>query len=143
MTFLVLIGSGAALVGLALGAAFGVWFADRRLRRRLEGVSAEIISLRTIAEDKLAGDDPDLPELLRNLNTAVEQTYRAIDALENQAALTRRKSEGGKEILSSSKDVIRMLEELGMDMRDSANAISLAPPPVSSEEAKKNPGDAD
>lgn len=111
-----MIGAAAALGGLLIGAISGVWFADRRLRRRIEEVGAEIVRLRGVAEEKLSADDPDLPTLLRNLNTAVEQTYRAVDALEQQAKLTKLKSEGGKEIIASSKHIMRMVEDLGAEL---------------------------
>lgn len=142
MTILILVGVGAALVGAFAGAALGAWLTDKRLRARFEDVGAEIVRLRAIAEDKLAGDDPDLPTLLRNLNTAVEQTYRAVDALEHQAAVTRRKSEGGKEILASSKEVIRMLEELGAGVTGKTQTLSLTPP-VSFDDADETPAKTD
>jgi len=116
VTDLTLIGAAAALGGLLLGGLFGAWLMDRRIKRRLEEVGSEVARLHQIAEAKLGGDDPDLPSLLRDLNKAVEQTYRAADALENQSAVTRRKSEGGKEITASSKHIIRMMEDMGADM---------------------------
>jgi glucose-6-phosphate-specific signal transduction histidine kinase len=102
----------AALAGVVLGAISGVWFADRRLRRHYEEVRVEIVRLRALAEDKLSGDDPNLDTLLNNIHTAVEGAYRAIEAMETQAAITKRKSDGGKEVISSSRQIIRMIDEL-------------------------------
>lgn len=102
----------AAVAGVAIGAFSGAWFADRRLRRHYEEVRGEVASLRALAEDKLSGDDPDLDTLLNNIHTAVDGAYRAIEAMETQAAITKRKSEGGREVIASSRQIMRMIDEL-------------------------------
>ena len=128
-----LIAAGAALVaGLVAGAMAGAWFADRKLRSRVAVVGAEVVRLRAIAEEKLSGDDPDLPTLLRNLNTATEQAFRAIEAMQAQAAITRRKSAGGKEVLEASREIVRMMEEMGAALPavDAPPTARLAPAPA-------------
>jgi hypothetical protein len=111
-----MIGGGSALGGFFVGALLTAFFSKRRTRARVKELSGEIARMHKVAKDKMAGDDPDLKTLLRNLNTAVEQTYRAVDALEDTAQLTKRKSEGGRQILASSRQIVSMIEELGGDM---------------------------
>lgn len=109
---IIIFASVAAVAGIAIGAFSGAWFADRRLRRHYEEVRGEIVRLRAVAEEKLSGDDPDLDTLLNNIHTAVDGAYRAIEAMETQAAITRRKSEGGREVIASSRQIMRMIDEL-------------------------------
>jgi ABC-type transporter Mla subunit MlaD len=113
---LLIIGGGAAFGGFVVGALLTAFFSKRRTRARVQELGGEIARMHKVAKDKMAGDDPDLKTLLRNLNTAVEQTYRAVDALEDTAQLTKRKSEGGRQILASSRQIVSMIEELGGDM---------------------------
>lgn len=132
MISLIITGSAAAAVGLFFGALIGIWFADRKLRQRIAIVGAEVVRLRSIAEEKLSGDDPDLHTLLRNLNTATEQAFRAIEAMQNQAAITRRKSAGGREVIVASHEIIKMMEELGANIPqvDAPATPKLAAAPV-------------
>lgn len=116
MSDVILIGAAAAFGGVLAGAFGGAWFADRRMRRRVEEVGVEVLRLKKVAEEKLLDDDPDLPDLLRNLNKAVEQAYRAVDALEDQSALTKRKTEAAKEVVASSRHIVRMMDEMGAEM---------------------------
>lgn len=111
MQEIILIGAAAAVGGIVLGVLCGAWFADKKLRRHYEGVRAEIVRLRRVAEEKLSGDDPNIDELLENLHSAVNGAYSAIQAMENQAQITKRKSEGGKEVITSSRHIIRMIDE--------------------------------
>jgi methyl-accepting chemotaxis protein len=111
-----MIGVGAALGGFIVGALLTAFFSRRKTRARVKELSGEIARMHMVAKDKMAGDDPDLKTLLRNLNTAVEQTYRAVDALEDTAQLTKRKSEGGRQILAASHQIASMIEELGGEM---------------------------
>lgn len=127
---LLITGAAAAVAGLVIGALAGAWFADRRLRRLWTGVGDEIVRLRGVAEDTLLGDDPNLPTLLREFNTATEKTFRAIEALQNQVALTRQKSDGGKEVVASSRHIVRMMEELGVDLPYAVEAPRLATAPA-------------
>lgn len=122
---LILAASAAGIVGLMLGAMAGAWFADRRLRRLWSEVGDEIVRMKGVAEDTLLGDDPNLPALLRDFNTATEKAFRAVEALQNQVALTKRKSDGGKEVVASSRHIVRMMEELGVDVPYAAPS----PPP--------------
>ncbi len=110
------IGAGAAIAGLLIGVVFGSMTTGRRMRRRVEEIGEEMAKLTKVAEQKLLEDDPDLPDLTRNLNSAVEQAYKAVDALENQSALNRQKTEGAKEIAVSSRRIIAMMEEMGADV---------------------------
>ncbi len=121
---LLIVGGGAAFGGFVVGAFLTAFFSKRRTRARITDLGDEIIRMHKVAQDKLSGDDPDLKTLLRNLNTAVEQTYRAVDALEGTAQLTKRKSEGGRQILASSRQVVSMIEDLGGDVPE----IDLSPP---------------
>jgi len=124
MVELIIAGSAAAVVGLFIGAFGGMWFADKRLRSRIEEIGNEVARLRSVAEEKLTGDDPDLATLLKNLHAASENAYRAVDALEHQAELTRRKSAGGREVIASSRYILRMMQELGADIPDIAPAVA-------------------
>ena len=110
------IGAGAVVVGFILGAIGGSVATGRRMRRQIEEIGSEVATLARVAEDKLLDDDPNLPDLMRNLNTAVEQAYKAIDALENQSELNRRKTEGAKEIAAATRRVINMMEDMGADL---------------------------
>ncbi|MEO1251487.1 MAG: hypothetical protein AAFW81_03970 [Pseudomonadota bacterium] len=112
------------VVGLAaaiFGVLAGTWVSGRRNRKRIEEVGEELVRLQDIAQSKLAGDVPDLAELLRNLNTAVEQTYRSANALEDQSALTKQKTEAAKEIIASSRHIIMMMEDMGADLPEAAH----------------------
>lgn len=132
VTMLIITGAAAAAAGLLIGALAGAWFADRRLRRMWTGVGDEIVRLRAVAEDTLLGDDPELPNLLRDFNLAADKTFRAIEALQDQIALTRRKSEGGREVVASSRHIVRMMEEMGVDVpyAEPAPTARLEPAPI-------------
>lgn len=115
MVELAVVGAGAAVGGLALGALIGAWLMSNKLRRRFEGVREEIVSLRRVAESKLANDDPDLETLLGNLHKALEQTHGAIEALENQGKVIREKTDCGRQIILSSRQIVGMIDDLGDD----------------------------
>ena len=104
------------LGGLIVGSGLGAWVTNRRLRLRIEEIGSEVIELRSVAEEKLGDDDPNLPDLLQDLNEAVDQATSAIDALGAQSALTRKKSEGARQIISATKNIVAMMEDLGADM---------------------------
>lgn len=127
MTQLIVIAAVAAFGGLLVGALAGGWFTGRRFKRQMAEVGGEIVRLRAIAESKLSGDDPDLAGLLKNLQEAADKSYRAIEALENQAELTKRKSAGGKEVIAASRQVLRMMEELGAEIPGAARAMAAQP----------------
>ncbi len=110
------IGAGAALAGLLIGVIVGSMTTGRRMRRRVEEIGDEMAKLTRVAEQKLLDDDPNLPDLTQNLNAAVEQTYKAVDALENQSALNRQKTEGAKEIAASSRRIMSMMEDMGAEV---------------------------
>jgi hypothetical protein len=133
----ILIAAAAALGGLFMGGLGGSWITGRRMRNRVEEIGGEVVRMRRAAEDKLLEDDPNLPDLMRNLNTAVDQAYRAIDALENQSELTKRKTEGAKEVVAKSRDIIRMIEDMGADLpyepparQKAQKALTADAPPV-------------
>ena len=111
MQNLLFIGAGAALVGLLLGWLGGAITTGRKHRRQAEEVRGEMVRLRALAEDKLSGDDPEIDDLLGNLETAVTSAYEALQAMENQAKMTKRKSEGGREVVAWSKSIIAMIDE--------------------------------
>jgi hypothetical protein len=48
---------------------------------------------------------------LENLHAAANKAYAAIQAMEAQATITRRKSVGSKEVIASSRHIIRMIDE--------------------------------
>lgn len=108
---LILIGAAAAAGGMIAGGLLGAWYADRKLRLHYRDVRSEIVRLRAVTEEKLSGDDPKLDDLLENLHAAANSAYAAIQAMEAQAAITRRKSEGSREIIASSRHIIRMIDE--------------------------------
>ena len=97
----------ALLVGLLLGAAL----ARRKFNQHYEEVRFEIARLNNIAERKLSGDDPNIETLLGKLNETVGQAVKAAEALEQQSRIIRLKTEGGREIVESSRDVTRMIDE--------------------------------
>ncbi len=109
------------------------------MRARVEEIGGEIVRMHKMAQDKLSGDDPDLKTLLRNLNTAVEQTYRAVDALEDQAQLTKRKSQGGREIIASSRHIVSMIEDIGGEIPVIELTEDDAAPVIEVESGKKTP----
>ena len=112
----ILIAAGAGVGGLFVGALVGAWFANKRLRGQVEEIGEEVARLTRTAEDKLLEDDPDLPDLLRELNNAVEKTHRAVDALENQSELTKQKTAAAKDIAGTSRRIMAMMEDIGADM---------------------------
>lgn len=108
------------------------------MRLRIEEIGREIVSLRKSAEDKLLDDDPNLPDLLRNLNSSIDQANRAVDALENQSELTKRKTEAAKELVAASRGIVRMIEDMGAELPydppTSQRALTAAAPePVEAE----------
>lgn len=105
--------AGALAGSLFIGAFAGFRFADRRLKKQYAEVRQEVARLRAIAEDKLATEEPDLDAMLRNLNDAVQDTFKAASALENHEAVVARQHEGGKEVIASSRFIIRMIDDLG------------------------------
>ncbi|MBT8471177.1 MAG: hypothetical protein HKN14_08030 [Marinicaulis sp.] len=116
MTQLVLVSSVAAIAGLIVGAMIFDLIFGKRMRRRMGELGGEVARLHNVAASKLAGDDPDLKTLLRDFNSAVEKTYRAVDAMENQVEMTKRKSDAAKEVISSSQYILNMLEDYGADV---------------------------
>ncbi|MEM8771764.1 MAG: hypothetical protein AAGD92_08955 [Pseudomonadota bacterium] len=119
MTPFIFAGAGAG-AGLMIGIAIGAIIWGRRMRRRIEEIGGEAARLKSIAEQDFSDEDPDLKTLLKDLNAAVEQTYRAVDALENQSAINRRKSEAAKEVIASSRTIAYMMEDMGADIPDAA-----------------------
>ena len=116
--------AGAILVGVFFSVLSGFYFADRRLKRQYADVREEVIRLRAVAEDKLSDDEPDLDSMLRNLNDAVQDTFKAAAALENHETVVARQHEGGKEVIASSRFIVRMIDELG------GKAIAETPMPL-------------
>lgn len=105
----------AAIVSLIVGGIVGVWFAHRKFNRHYEEVRGEVMRMRRVAEEKLAGDDPDLNALLCKLNDAVNRTYKAVEGLEDEGRIIRRKSEGAQEVIASSRYIGRMIDEFAGD----------------------------
>ncbi len=138
MQEIILIGAAAAVAGIVLGALLGAWIADRKLRRHYEEVRSEIFQLRAVAEEKLSGDDPNIDELLENLHSAVNGAYGAIQAMETQAAITRRKSEGSKELITASRHIIRMIDEYaGIETEPHVVEKKKAAPTITAKPAEK------
>jgi hypothetical protein len=106
-----IIGAAAVFVSLLGGVILGAWLARRKFKLHYAGVCGEVDRLRSIAERKLTGDDPDLETLLRDLSDTVHKAVKAAEALENQGQVIRRKTEGGREIVASSRTVARMIED--------------------------------
>ncbi len=105
--------AGIGFFGVIIGVFAGFRFADRRLKRHYAEVRSEVMRLRAVAEEKLSDDEPDLDSMLRNLNEAVQDTFKAAAALENHEAVVARQHEGGKEVIASSRFIVRMIDELG------------------------------
>lgn len=103
---------GALIVGAGLGALIGFKVADTRLKRLYEDVRVEVAHLRTVAQDKLSADEPNLDTLLRNLNDAVQDTFAAAGALEHHEKVVTQQREGGREVITSSRQIIRMIDQL-------------------------------
>jgi hypothetical protein len=110
-----------------VGALIAGFLADRRFKKQIAEVGGEIVRLRAIAESKLSGDDPNLVNLLKNLQDAADNAHRAVAALENQAEMTKRKSAGGREVIAASRQVLRMMEELGAEIPGAARAMAAQP----------------
>jgi len=107
----VLFAGGAVVVALLAGLVIGAALARRRFNQHYEEVRFEITRLNDIAEKKLAGDDPNIETLLTKLNETVGQAIKAAEALENQSKIIRRKTQGGREIVRSSRIVAHMIDE--------------------------------
>lgn len=143
MQEIILIGAAAGLGGIVIGGLFGAWIADRKLRRHYEAVRYEVARLRQVAEEKLASDDPNLESLLDNLHTAVNGAYSAIQAMENQAKITKVKSEAGREVLSSSRQILRMIDErTGASVEPEAIAPQKPAPKLTAAPAANRPPNA-
>lgn len=125
----------AAIISLVAGGLLGVWLAHRKFTRHYEEVRGEVARMRRIAEDKLSDDDPDLNALLRKLNDAVSQTYKAAEGLENQGRIIRKKSEGAREVIASSRYIARMIDEFSGDEPEPL------PPPMRKQVAAGNGAD--
>lgn len=134
---LLIVGGASAFVALFIGVFAGSLATSRRMKRQVEEIGEEMAALMKVAEQKLLDDDPALPELSHNLNAAVEQAYRAIDALENQSALNRQKTEGAKEIAAMSRRIMTMMEDMGAEVphmpapkiESVAEQVETTPPP--------------
>ena len=116
MQNLILISAGAALAGLVVGWISATLSARRKYREQAEEVRGEVMRLRALAEEKLSGDDPNLDELIGNFQSAATSAYDAIKAMEGQVEITKAKSEGGRQVIASSAQIIRMIDEqAGLD----------------------------
>lgn len=123
---LAIIGAGAAVGGLVLGAVIGAWLTNRKMRRQYEDLRVEIVSLKRNAEGRLANDTPELETLLRSLQGAVEETYKAVEALEAQGRIMREKTDCGREIVLSSRNIVDMIDDFSggsIEMREDAEPI--------------------
>ncbi len=116
MQNIILIGAGAGLVGLLLGWLAATMMARRKYREQAEEVRSEVVRLRALAEEKLSGDVPDLDDLISNFQSAATSAYDAIQAMETQVKITKAKSEGSRQVIASSAQIIRMIEDqAGLD----------------------------
>lgn len=122
--------AGALVFSLFIGVFAGFRFADRRLKKQYAEVRQEVARLRAIAEEKLATEEPDLDTMLRNLNDAVQDTFKAASALENHEAVVARQHEGGKEVIASSRFIIRMIDEVGGEPLEPAPEKLKSPPAI-------------
>ena len=134
--------AGALVFSLFIGVFAGFRFADRRLKKQYAEVRQEVARLRAIAEEKLATEEPDLDTMLRNLNDAVQDTFKAASALENHETVVARQHEGGKEVIASSRFIIRMIDELGGEpLEPSPKSLKERPAikPTADQKAGKKP----
>lgn len=133
-TVLIWLVTGTAVV---LGGLIGEFISHRCHLKQLNTIGSEVMRLQYLAQSKLANDDPDLPDLLSNLNEAVEQTHNAIGALENQATLNREKSATAREIIAASDDIVAMMRDIGANppLMDASEARSLSDNQVKRNEA--------
>ncbi|MEO1240707.1 MAG: hypothetical protein AAFX54_02260 [Pseudomonadota bacterium] len=122
--------AGTGFFGVVIGLLAGFRFADRRLKRHYAEVRSEVTRLRAVAEEKLSDDEPDLDSMLRNLNEAVQDTFKAAAALENHEAVVARQHEGGKEVIASSRFIVRMIDELSGETTASAAPAPRKTPPT-------------
>lgn len=122
--------AGIGSFGVIIGVFAGFRFADRRLKRHYAEVRSEVIRLRAVAEEKLSDDEPDLDSMLRNLNEAVQDTFKAAAALENHEVVVARQHEGGKEVIASSRFIVRMIDELGGEPIESVEPAPRKTPPT-------------
>ncbi|MEZ5892315.1 MAG: hypothetical protein R3C58_04115 [Parvularculaceae bacterium] len=120
-----MISAGSALGGLVLGALGGAWFIGGKMRRRLDVVRGEVQRLGAFAEKKLGGDDPDIDTLLEHLRAAMTDAYGALQAMKDQAEITKRKSEASRELILTSRQIVRMIDEDGAPK--AAHAADAAP----------------
>lgn len=123
------IAGGGALAGILIGGLLGFRIADKRLKRLYEEVRGEVFRLRGIAKEKLSSEEPDLDTLLRSLNNAVQDTFKAAAALEHHEKVVTRQHEGGKEVIASSRHIIRMIDELAGDEPEPMNPVKAPPAP--------------
>lgn len=121
---------GALAAGALIGGIIGFKVADGRMKRLYEDVRGEVARVRSVAQEKLSTEEPDLNTLLRDLNNSVQDTFKAAAALENHEKIVTRQHEGGKEVLASSRHIIRMIDEASGNPPDELNDIDIAPAPV-------------
>ena len=106
----------ATLGGIIVGLFVGVIIANRHNKTKLASIGEEVARLRQITESKLGEDDPNLPDLLQELNDVVDKAFRAVDGLEHQSKLMRKKSDGAQEVIQSVKEITSMMEDMGADV---------------------------
>ena len=139
MNELLVIAGAASAVSLAAGCFLGAIFTDRRLKRHYEDIRGEVVRLRAIAENKLSGDDPNFSDLLRDLSDAVDGTFKAAEALANQSAVIARKTEGGEEVVRSSRHIVQMIEEYSGEL----SVLVEQRPDLRSDNARQEPSLSD
>jgi len=120
---------GVSTVSLLIGGLVGFSLADKRMKRLYAEVRSEVSRLRSVAVDKLSHEQVDLESLLHNLNDAVQGTYKAAAALENHETVVARQHEGGKEVIASSRYIIRMIDELGGKTPEPPEPVMSKSPP--------------
>ncbi len=112
MLGLIAAAAAALVVGVIAGLVAGFSISKKRMRSAIEEVRGEAVSLGRIAQEKLSEDEPHIDDLLRELNDAVDKTFRAAAALENHEKVVMKKTEGGKEVMSASQQLIRMIDDI-------------------------------
>lgn len=102
---------GGLFVGLLIGCMIGIWGAKRKVKAHYTELCDELTRMQKTARAKLYDDDPNLNAHLRKMNNALNQTYKAAEALEDQIRVIERKTEGGREIAASTQYVARMISD--------------------------------
>ena len=115
MTQLAVFIAGGALAGVLIGFFAGALVARRQMRRDLGEIGEDVVRMQRLAEGRLMRDEPDLPEMLRELDFAVDNARKALAALEGQSQLARAKSEDARVLADACRHVLSRMDDLGVE----------------------------